>query len=785
MNYRALPISASLTALAFAQFSGSACAAETFATINSDTAAEESDAAQDTDGLVDIVVTATKRETNLQDTPIAISVVNSEDIKKRHIQSLIDLGDGAIPSLRVATFEARQSALTIGMRGIVPLDANQPAREQGVGVYIDGVYLGRQHGLNAGLLDVERIEVLKGPQGTLFGRNTEGGAVNIISKMPTGEFGGRASIGVGNFGSYSGSTHVDFPEIANIAFKVDAAIQHQNPTVKNPLPGQAGWNQFHRYGGRIAARWRPADGFTADLAFDIGRDENTPFYSQLLNYNPLGLTVLPISQPSGSIPSGTIRALPPIVTVSSERSDVADIGVPQQVSVGKTHGFMANLRLNVSDAIELRSITAFRSVKDDQWDNSGGAHRSPVFVTNGNFSRYSLAQLKQRQFSQELQAVGSFGSVDYVLGLYYFYERAEDAAATPNTNRWNADGTNYTINDPANTIPANRVVDRASRAFAKSYAGYGQATWTPAGLDAFHLTVGGRYTHDEKNGNLLKVNNVVSTLTFNEKSNRFDPMVTLAVDASDAVNLYAKYATGYRAGGASSRSLIYRSFGPEQVKSYEVGAKTEFFDRKVRLNLAGYMMDRTDSQVDFNFFDPLTNRNTLETVNAPGTTKIRGVEADLTLYPFDGLSLNASYAYTFTKVPPTPNPLVTGNPLQPVFIVFTPRNALSGSLDYAVPLGSSDLKVKLHMDANYSQATQTFDNEAVKNESSFIVNSRLALTDIKLNDSGTSLTLSAWARNLFDEAHIYRRSNANRRILGDYGNFNAPRTFGVEATIAF
>ncbi|HEX8469880.1 MAG TPA: TonB-dependent receptor, partial [Brevundimonas sp.] len=143
-------------------------------------------------GLEDIVVTATKRETNLQDTPISISVVNAEALADRHIQSLMDLADGAVPSLRVATFEARQSALTIGIRGIVPNDANQPAREQGVGVYVDGVYLARQHGLGAALLDLERIEVLKGPQGTLFGRNTEGGALSMVTKKPTGEFGMRA-----------------------------------------------------------------------------------------------------------------------------------------------------------------------------------------------------------------------------------------------------------------------------------------------------------------------------------------------------------------------------------------------------------------------------------------------------------------------------------------------------------------------------------------------------------------------------------------------------------------
>jgi iron complex outermembrane receptor protein len=123
-----------------------------------------------------------------------MNVISAAVMKDRHVQSLLDLADGAIPSLRVATFEARQTALTIGIRGIVPLDANQPAREQGVGIYVDGVYLGRQHGLNAALFDVERVEVLKGPQ-TLFGRNTEGGALSIVTKAPSGKFDGRVSGG--------------------------------------------------------------------------------------------------------------------------------------------------------------------------------------------------------------------------------------------------------------------------------------------------------------------------------------------------------------------------------------------------------------------------------------------------------------------------------------------------------------------------------------------------------------------------------------------------------------
>lgn len=795
MNRLATRLSVSAAALAAVLVASPALAAvEPAADAPADAAAES----QDNSGLVDIVVTATKRETNLQQTPIAIAVMGDEDIKKRHVQSLLDLGDGSIPSLRVATYESRQTALTVGIRGIVPGDANQPAREPGVGVYIDGIYLARQHGLNAGLFEVERIEVLKGPQGTLFGRNTEGGAVNLVSKAPTGEFGGKVIAGLGNFGSYNAALHLNLPEVAGFSIKLDGVISHQDPTVKNPLEGQTGWNQYHRYGGRIATRWKPTDNFTADFAFDTSRDENTPFYSQLINFNPENYpvaTLAEIAANNNKLPAGKIAPLPSVVVVTGERMDVADIGVPQQVSIGETQGFSGNLRWKVADEVELRSLTAWRTVDSEQWDNSGGAHRTPSFLPNTSFSRYSLSFLNARQFSQELQAVGTVSAIDYVAGLYYFNERAEEVAGTPNTNKWNATGTGYTIND-AMTWQRNAIsISRASYAESKSYAAFGQVTWNAS--DALKLTVGGRYTHDKKEGDLYKVKNVASSFPFKFSYDRFDPLAILAWQASDGINLYAKYSTGYRAGGASSRSVNFATFGPEHVKSYEIGAKTEFLDRRVRFNLVGYMMDRENSQFDFDFYIPQSNGtvlHTLETVNAAGTTKIRGIEADLTVRPTDNLTIGASYAYTYWKVPPTPNPLVAGNPLQPLFLVYTPPHAFSANADWTLPLSSSsDMALKFHVDANYSDPHYSFDNEPVLVDSSFLVNARLSVADIPMTDNGQTLTVALWARNVFNESHIYRRSNANRNpidgayntVVGDYANFNAPRTFGVEATVSF
>jgi iron complex outermembrane recepter protein len=743
----------------------------------------------------EIIVTATKRETNLQDTPISIAVVSNEDLKNRQVQSLLDLSDGAVPSLRVATFESRQSALTVGMRGIVPGDANQPAREQGVGVYIDGVYLGRQHGLNAGFLDVERIEVLRGPQGTLFGRNTEGGAVNLVSKSPTGEWGGSATAGFGNYGSYNSNLRLNLPKVAGFSIKLDGSIQHQNATTKNPMEGQYGWNYYHRYGGRAAVRWEPTTNLTADVAVDLGRDNNTPFLSQLINYNPYNRPVASLTQiatAGNKIPSGFIAPLPSLVQVQPERADIAAIDVVQEPSVGKTFGVMSTVKYGVTDDLEVRAITAWRTVSDRQFDNSGGANRTPVFTPNATFSRYSIAKLNQRQFSQELQVVGTLGNLDYVFGAYYFNESASDEAKTPNTNKWNATGTGYTIVDPA-TYPL-ATVARASIAYAKSYALYGQGTYN---LNDLHVTAGGRFTQDKKDGTLFKVNGVSTNFTFVQNNKRFDPIVTLAYDLNRDINVYAKYTTGYRAGGASSRSLNYRSFGPEEVKSYEIGSKLELFNRAVRFNTALYMMDRTNSQVDFNFFIPQPNgtvRNTLETVNAAGTTKIRGIEADLTVKPIEGLSSTLSYAYTDVNMPQARNtvqeqlnasliPAITTPVYQDVFVVYTPKHALTGSIDYQTVVGNSDTVAKLHIDANYASPSYAFDNENVRGDASFIVNGRVTLEDIKI--AKQKLSVALWTRNLLNKSFIFRRSNANGLVLGDYANFNAPRTFGVEASIKF
>ncbi|WP_213980410.1 TonB-dependent receptor [Sphingomonas sp. dw_22] len=729
-------------------------------------AAPEAPAEADSAGLTDIVVTAEKRETNLQKTPIAISVLSGEALADRHVQSLLDLQDGAVPSLRISPTFSRNSALSVGIRGITGGDSNQPSRDSGIGMYIDGVYLGRAQGLGMALLDVERIEVLKGPQGTLFGRNSVGGAVSIVTRKPSGEFQLRQTIGVRNFDGYNAETHLDLPSFANISLKFDGMITKRDGTVKNTLQGADGFNLVDRRGAHVAALWEPSGNFNAQLDADYGYDATSTYYVQLLNRNPTPLA-----------------PLAPLVQVQPDRAGTVDIGVPEQPSVGETYGVGLHLKWHAAEGIDLRSITSYRDLKQNQYDNGIGAHAG-VFQPNAQFSRYSLASMRQHQFSQEFQLVGDAARLQYVAGLYYYHEAGDDDAWSPNTMQWNATGTAATVLPSFSAGAATPFPDRASTAKADSYAAFGQATWNPAVLsNMLRLTLGGRYTHDKKSGRLYKVNGADAPYSFTFSKDHFDPQATITLDPSDDIELYGKWGTAYRAGGANSRSLTYRAYGPEKVSTFEAGLKTSFWDKRGRFNVAAYTTSYTDIQIDFIAPTAGTNRTTIETLNAPGNGTIKGVEVDASLTPLPRLTLSASYAYTDGHLPQAANPF-QGNALQTVYVTYTPKNAGSGAIDYTLPL-AGDTMLRAHLDANIADGYYSMAGEATSvTDSSFIVNGRLVVGGIDLT-RGAKLEVSLWSRNLLNEQHVFVRSHAAYSIGGDYGIYNEPRTFGVDGTLRF
>lgn len=763
-------------------------------------------------GLSEIVVTAQKRSENLQDTPIAISVLNDEGLKDRHVTSLVDLGDGSIPSLKVAPFYSRPGALIVNVRGVGVLsDSNQPARDQGVGVYIDGVYLGRAQGLGSALFDVSSIEVLKGPQGTLFGRNTIGGAVNIVTRKPTGEFGLDASAGIGNFGSHKAEVHLNLPSIAGVALKFDGVLARRDAFIKNPLAGASGFNSYDKRGFVISARWKPVDNFTVDLAYDNSYDASTPLYQQQITA-PAGVSVNGVVV----VPNHTS----PLFQVRPHRVKSSLLGIPMTPSIGEAEGYRMGLEYEFSSTFRVRSITSYREMTQGQYDNSGpdvGLQKSgSADFTGHRFGRISNADFRQDQISQELQFIGELPRLKYQFGALYFKETMDDSAYSSRTFQCtNATCTTYayaTTNGIPNVFQLETLPkDRAAYVESKSIGAYGQATWDP--IDTAHLTLGARWTRDKKTGNLHTINGalpvvagVTGPILLDASWSRLDPLVNLAVDLSRDIMVYGKWSTGYRSGGASTRSLTFEKFAPEKVSMFELGLKSEFLDRRARFNLAAYAGTYKDIQLDYNAIYEGT-RTTTEVTNAPGKGKLKGIEAELILAPVNGLTLSASYAYNSVKIPDTANPFpqtlgATPNPAKlPTYQPYTPEHAASGSIDYEVPVSDNGTYLKLHLDGNFDSgyysgfsdfndsATNVLLYKQPKGDKALVFNGRVALADIPMSDTGAKLTVSVWGRNIFNKEYFFFKNASNNfqygnnAAAGEYGFMNDPRTFGFELNL--
>jgi iron complex outermembrane receptor protein len=254
--------------------------------------------------------------------------------------------------------------------------------------------------------------------------------------------------------------------------------------------------------------------------------------------------------------------------------------------------------------------------------------------------------------------------------------------------------------------------------------------------------------------------------------------VNLAFDATDDVHLYGRWSTGYKAGGANSRSLTYRAFDPETVSMFEVGAKTEFWERRARFNAAAYYGELKDVQVDFNVIIVGNNRGTLETTNA-ATGRTKGIEADFALQPLEGLTLSGSYTYTKVTLSKAFNPFTGAQAT--VYPLYTPRNAGSLAADYVHPLGFGTFSA--HLDANFADRQYTSTTDPTLSDKAAIVNGRLAIGDLRMTNSDARLQIAIWARNLFNEDHAFlKNTNAS---LGRYAIFNEPRTFGVEGHVQF
>ncbi|MET0372208.1 MAG: TonB-dependent receptor [Sphingobium sp.] len=606
------------------------------------------DAQASEQGLDEIVITARRVSENLQTVPVAVSALTAASLENRQIRNPQDI-QYVVPSLN---FQRAQSdpagTLSIGLRGQQASTVTMNS-DPTVGIYIDGVNLPRTYGLRQNLVDIDRIEVLRGPQGTLYGRNSTGGALSIVTNDPTYEFGGQVQASIGNRNSYG------LQAIANLPLSTKVALR---------IVGNGTWSHgysYNRIGDRIGDEesyfvrakllLEPTENLTIKLAASYMDNDNgggafrlaginpsAPQYGLVLNETAifLGLAA-PFTTPSADARAQAATAFATYRNVgfydtNSTTPDRSTFRGPQ---------LSANIDWTLSDSLSLRSITGFQHyVRQTREDLDG----TPVTLID-------VLQTTRAKFaSQELQLLYRGSKIDGVAGVYGSYERGYEISNNSFQRPLSSGST------PSR--PSGLTVNKGLAFFAQ---GNFHAT------EQLTLTAGGRYTWDRRGG-------YADSTIFNRAQNAFlcdvpvivrdDPAIcraslgttfkepTWLLSASYQVQpstmIYAKVSRGFRAGGFNvkgANALAYSAFAPEIALEYEVGLKGEFFDRRLRTNLAAYYDDYKDVQRSARAIDPVTG-TTVNIIQNAARVKIKGIEAEITGKLTDGLTLSGTYAYT-------------------------------------------------------------------------------------------------------------------------------------------
>ncbi|MDP3908520.1 TonB-dependent receptor [Novosphingobium sp.] len=611
-----------------------------------------------------ITVTARKRAESLQDTPISITAFSDRALEARGVQSTDALAQ-LTPNMTLQnnpSFSGASNSASIYIRGVGQQDF-VPTVEPGVGVYVDGVYVARSVGAILDLVDFERIEVLRGPQGTLFGRNTIGGAISITTRAPDDQlsFSGSATYGTDNLTVFKGTVNLPLSDAA--ALRVTGGYFGQDGYVTRTFDGKQLGNS-NRFAGRAALRLKPQDGWTVDIGFDgTTARENGPAMSLIgINY---GTTTDPATPPFADISNiianvmaggGMVPCATPVSPLNLSVAGCydnryvlgpdANAGTAPSYSNSDIWGASMVHAIELGDDLDLKSITAYRRL-------------TGTFARDGDGSPVTIAQfydrIEQKQFSQELQLLGkSFdGKLDWILGGYYFKESGI------NVNRLL-----FTISE-----------FQSGGAFRnESFAAFGQGTLALG--DMVKLTAGLRYTHDRKafhpdqvilanraaflgapfnspifDAGTRVLPNVEAKVSFSEVT----PMVNLAFQPTSSLMTYVTWSRGFKSGGFSQRVFppiipgvttpitdpvaAIPSFAPERVDVYEGGVKFQTPDRLVTLNLAAYYTDYKDLQVQvFTSVAPVFR-------NAASAT-IKGFEAEGQLRPLPGLLIEGTLGLT-------------------------------------------------------------------------------------------------------------------------------------------
>ena len=697
--------------------------------------------------LEEVIVTAQKREESLQDAPLAISAITADVLETKGIKDFSGLAT-ATPSIYFSQYPTSGNALMLFMRGQGNGDPAQITGDGSVGLYVDGIYIARAQGSTFDIADVERVEVLRGPQGTLYGRNTTGGAVNIITKKPTGEFGFKQQFSYGSRDYFRSLTSIDLPKAGDFAVKVSYLRSSIDAQVRN-VGSSHGYGEEEQRAGRVAVQWTPREDVTVDYAFEKGDIWSTPSYYQ----------------------NDSLVGFIPGYSTSDDRT-WRDIDLPIGHASYEGHSLIAAWDINPNFTV--KSLTSYRKLNDYAFNDFAESFSDPK---GAPYLYYvSADEVAAHQFSQEFQFIGSAldNQIDYVAGLYYFEESASHDRIIGLTG---IDLDNYVTAD------------------AKSMAAFGQVTWTPQALDDLSITVGARYTKDDRDAVRDKSFNGFPTETGVRNSlsfKRFNPSLTVNYKWTADISTYAKVATGYRAGGSAETAIDFsKTYGPEKVISKELGLKSYWWDHRVRANVAVFSTDYRDMQIAIS--PDATDHSVTQTINA-GRAEINGAELELLVAPIDNLTVNFDYTYTDWKIKKV---RVDGADLTGFFsLPFAPEHSYSIGADYKFfTFSNGDLSA--HIDYRWmgDAFTSGTSGPAVVNREYFgrnaygLLNGRVTLAmDLPRGDRAR---IGIWGKNLADKQYL-AHAIANGDYLDPVNGYTsqayslgAPRSFGVDLTYEY
>ncbi|HMV72254.1 MAG TPA: TonB-dependent receptor [Pseudomonadales bacterium] len=704
--------------------------------------------AQDKAAIEEVIVTAQKREERLQDVPIAISAITKAQIEERGIDDILDL-KALAPNLMVSKYPNSNVVSQVAIRGGVTVNAAM-YWEPSTGMYLDGVYLGKSVGSVFDVVDLERIEVLRGPQGTLYGRNTMAGAVNLITRKPSGEFGGSVKLELGNYGYHTERVSIDLPKmgIARASFAVRSEKRDGMVKLSHSSPGSE-LDSRDKFGARFALGLDLAENFTAEYSYDYTDIDQMPPHSQLYYVSPSAAGVLG-------------QAIP---LAHKDRLGKVATDWPAYETL-KLKGHALTLTWQIDEHNTLKSISAYRELKNDDSVDLDGTR-----LTIATANRYSDYDQK----SQELQLVGDVSNLNYVVGLYYYKD--DGYTINPHVFFFGTDSSQYGFG-------------------AEAKAAYTQLDWHAT--EQLTLSAGLRYTKEDKDGWRYKEASIPSQrIPFGKASKSFSdttPMLSAAYAFNDDLNVYLKYSEGFKSGGfqgeaASLDEALNHPYKPEKQKTWELGAKSTLLDGTLQLNAA--LFQNTIEDMHVTQFSGLPG---ISYVRNAGEATTKGFELEATWVPIEQLRLQLSYGYLdaewdkFMEAPRAGLPIanVASNRSFP----HAPENTLNFSADAL--LGKTEWgEIRAFIDYSYTEsfygyAYQKQQVDPARTIAKYsridnygLLNARVSLSEVALGD-GTG-EFSLWVRNATDERQPTNYIDFGPGFFAGYrlAYYQEPRTFGA------